>query len=240
MGYLIVPFNCTMGMKKMKTDNVLHFAILVPHPDLAASLRNQSRFLFAAGLCGAWSFPQAAPLARLKRPLGDAELRDLAAALREATLDRDGKIALGQPMLIPCPGFHSFFGPALDLAPPPLPSPAVLHAFPALVMSVALAAPADEPLLGGIRDFPPPRPAFFRAAMVVNLSIKPLNGAFPAEAAPSVEAVPLAEAAPLAEAVPLAEAAPQENYSFAWRMGKPRWLPSLRSVSPRRAGREGI
>jgi hypothetical protein len=195
----------------MKTHNSIHFVILIPHVDLAAPLRGQSRFLFRAGISGAWSFPQAAPLARLKRPLTEAELRDLAGALRDATLGRDGKIALGEPILVPCPGFHSFFGPALDITPPPLPRSAVLHAFPVLVMAAALAAPAEEPLLGRIRDLPPANPGFFRAAMVSNLSVKPLDGAFPALAVPG----------------------PAENYSFRWRMGKPRWLPSLRSLSPK-------
>jgi hypothetical protein len=202
-----------MGMKKMKTHNPLHFAILVPHPDSAASLRGQSRFLFAAGLNGAWSFPLAAPLALLKRPLGEGELRDLAAALREATLPRGGKIGLGKHLLVPCPGFHSFFGPALDLEPPPLPSPAVVHAFPALVLCVALAALAEEPLVGRIRDLPPANPGFFRAAMAANLSIRPLEGAFPASSVPAAA----------------------NNYSFEWRLGKPRWLPSLRK-RPRQDG----
>jgi hypothetical protein len=200
----------------MKPDNALYFAILVPHPDLAASLRGQSRFLCAAGMSGAWSFPQAAPLARLKRPLGETELRDLAAALREAALPRGGAFSLGEPILVPCPGFHSFFGPALDAEPPPLPYPAVLHAFPALALSVALAAPAEAPLAGRIRDIPPANPGFFQAAMVCNLAIRPLEDAFPAGA------------------VPL----PAENYSFGWRMGKPRWLP--RNASPRRGGRDGV
>jgi hypothetical protein len=193
----------------MKTHKAIHFVILIPHADLAAPLRGQSRLLFRAGISGAWSFPQAAPLARLKRPLTEAELRDLAGALREATLGRDGKIALGAPILIPCPGFHSFFGPALDITPPPLPYPGVLHAFPALALAIALAAPADEPLLGQIRDLPRANPGFFRAAMVSNLSLKPLKGAFPADSPPG----------------------PAENYSFRWRLGKPRWLPSLRSLA---------
>jgi hypothetical protein len=139
-------------------------------------------------------------------------LRDLAAKLREATLPRGGAFSLGDPILVPCPGFHSFFGPALDVEPPPLPRAAALHAFPALALSVALAAPAEEPLAGRIRDIPPANPGFFRAAMVCNLAIRPLERAFPAEAVP----------------------APAENYSFKWRLGKPRWLP--RSVSPRRGG----
>jgi hypothetical protein len=198
----------------MKTHNSIHFVILIPHSDLAAPLRGQSRFLFRAGISGAWSFPQAAPLARLKRPLTEAELRDLAGALRDATLGRGGKIALGKPILVPCPGFPSFFGPALDIPPPPLPRSAVLHAFPVPAMAVALAAPAEEPLLGPIRDLPPALPGFFRAALVSNLSVKSLDGAFPADSVPG----------------------PAENYSFRWRLGKPRWLPSLRSFSPKRGG----
>jgi hypothetical protein len=93
----------------------------------------------------------------------------------------------------------------------------VLHPFPALVIGIALAAPAEAPLLEQLRDLPPARPGFFRAAMVANLAIKPLNGAFPASSVP--------------------EAA--ENYSFEWRMGKPRWLPSLRNASPRGSGPGG-
>jgi hypothetical protein len=193
----------------MKTHNLIHFVILMPQAGLLAPLRAQSRLLFRSGINGAWSFPQAAPLARLKRPLTETELRDLAAALREATLGRDGKIALGRPALVPCPGFHSFFGPALDLPRPPLPCPAFLHAFPVLVLATALAAPAEEPLLEGIPDIPPPQPGFFRAALVRNLTLKPLNGAFPADGAPG----------------------PAENFSFEWRLGKPRWLPSLRGLA---------
>jgi hypothetical protein len=203
-------------MKKMKTHNSLHFAILVPHPNLAGALRGQSRFLFASGMNGAWSFPQAAPLARLKRPLSEEELRDLAAALREATLPKDGKITLGRPILVPCPGFYGFFGPTLDLAPPPLPSPAVLYPLPALVLCVALAAPAEAPLAEGLRDIPPANPGFFRAALVTNLTIRPLNRASPAEAVPA------------------------ENYSLEWRLGKPRWLPSPRNAFRRRIGQDGV
>jgi hypothetical protein len=201
-------------MRKMEIQNTFYFVVLVPHPDLAASLRGQSRFLFAAGLNGAWSFPQAAPLARLKRPLTAPELRDLAGALREATLPRGGAITLGKPILVPCPGFHSFFGPALDLEPPPLPLPAVLCPLPTMVLAVALTAPAEASLAEGLRDIPPANPGFFRAAKAANLTIKPLRNAFPPEAVPAAN----------------------ENYSFEWRMGKPRWLPPLRAFPPPREG----
>jgi hypothetical protein len=194
----------------METQNSLHFAILLPHPELAASLRGQSRSLFAAGLEGAWSFPLAAPLALLKRPLMEAELRDLAGALREATLPLGGRIALGKPVLIPCPGFHSFYGPALDLELPPLPYPAVLHRLDALVLTLALATPAEAPLLEQLPEATPPPPGFFRAAMTANLSIRPLKNGYPAGAA--------------------------ENYSFEWRLGKPRWLPPFRSPRGHQGG----
>jgi hypothetical protein len=189
----------------MKTDDskifwpqqTLRFVILIPHRDLAAPLRAQSRHLFANGLNGAWSFPQAAPLALVKRPLSPAELLSLAKDLRDAA--SGGKFSLGDPTLVPCPGFHAFFGPALDPPPPPLPYPAVLYPFPALALCAALVAPHDEPLLDRFHGIPPASPGFFRAAMVANLTIKPL-----------------------------AKGPPTETYSFAWRIGKPRWLPAPR------------
>jgi hypothetical protein len=88
----------------------------------------------------------------------------------------------------------------------------VIHAFPALALGVALAAPAEAPLLGRIRDLPRASPGFFRAAMAANLTIRPLEGAFPRSSVPGAA----------------------ENYSLEWRMGKPRWLPALRN--PRQQG----
>jgi hypothetical protein len=175
---------------------------------MAGPLRTLSRFLFATGLPGAWSFPHAAPLALVKRPLPPAALQSLASNLRSAAQDAaGGKFRLGKPALVSCPGFHGFFGPALDLPPPPLPW--VRYPFPNLVLCTGLIAPGDEARPGTIRDIPPVSPAFFRAAMVANMTIRPLAyGSSP-------------------DAVP----APAENYSFIWRIGKPRWLP--RRYDPR-------
>jgi hypothetical protein len=194
----------------MNNDNLKHFVLLIPHRDMAGPLRALSRFLFSAGIPGAWSFPPAAPLAQVLRPLSPGELQSLAselrfAALRNAALSH-GKISLGKPALVPCPLFHSFFGPVLDLPPPPLPYPGLLYPFPSLVLCTALVAPGDEAALETIRDIPPVNPAFFRAAMVANLTIKPLLD--PSERC----------------------AYPLENYSFIWRIGKPRWLPSPRTA----------
>jgi hypothetical protein len=191
----------------MKTRNSIHFVILIPHAAVALPLRAQSRFLFAAGLNGAWSFPQAAPLARLKRPFTPAELKTLASELRNTALHNNGtggRITLGPPALVPCPDFHDFFGPALDLPPPPLPYSGVLYPFPGLILCTALVAPGDAETLEKIPVISPVSPAFFRAAMVANLCVKPLTGAFPPGAVPD----------------------PGENYSFTWRIGKPRWLPT--------------
>jgi hypothetical protein len=87
-----------------------------------------------------------------------------------------------------------------------------------LALCVALAAPTEAPLAERLRDLPPANPGFFRAAMVANLRIRPLDNAFPAEAVP----------------------APAENYSFEWRLGKPRWLPSPRSASLGRIAQGGV
>jgi hypothetical protein len=192
----------------VNTHDLRYFVLLIPHRDLAAPLRTQNRFLFATGIHGAWSFPQAAPLARVLRPLRPEELQSLAADIRTAALQGadSGKISLGKPVLVPCPLFHSFFGPALDLPPPPLPYSGVLYPFPSLVLCTALATPGDEPALGMIHGIPPVNPAFFRAAMVANLAIKPLKGA--------------------------------GDYSFTWRMGKPRWLPSPRKTLPSQTKQE--
>jgi hypothetical protein len=190
----------------MKTYNSIHFLILIPHAAVTGPLRTQSRFLFASGINGAWSFPQAAPLACLKRPFTPAELKTLASDLRNAVLQNNvtgGRITLGPPALVPCPGFHGFFGPVLDLPPPPLPCSSVLYPFPSLILCTALVAPGDEGVLKKSPVIPPVHPVFFRAAMVANLCVKPLASAFPPGAVPD----------------------PAENYSFTWRIGKPRWLP---------------
>ncbi|GHV74363.1 hypothetical protein AGMMS49940_16650 [Spirochaetia bacterium] len=185
-----------------------HFVLLIPHRDMAGPLRTLSRFLFASGLPGAWSFPQAAPLALVKRPLSPAALQSLASNLRSAAQDSaGGKINLGPPELVPCPLFHGFFGPTLDLSPPPLPYPGVLYPFPRIVLCTGVVARGDAVLLTDIPDIPPVSPAFFRAAMVANMTIRPL--------------------------IP----EPPENYSFTWRIGKPRWLPSYRK--PRVADPKG-
>jgi hypothetical protein len=160
----------------MKTDmRKLYLAVLIPHRDMEGALKAQSRFLFAAGLSGARSFPHVVPLGLLSRPLPSAELRALAAAIRAETLKegRDGRICLGKPILVPCPGLPAFYGPALDLRAQSL-SWKPLHPFPLLGLCTALAAPADEDRLGKAGEPPPLSPSWFRAAALANMVLRPL------------------------------------------------------------------
>jgi hypothetical protein len=190
--------------KNLRGDSggILRFVVLLPHRDMEGPLRSQSRVLFAAGINGAWSFPLAVPLALVSRPFTPGELRALAGAVRASSLQGagneaktgagqknlntkdtedtkgkkgSGKIAIGTPVLVSWPGGFSFFGPRLDIAPPPLPFPGVVYPFPTLVLCTALALPGDEAAFATIGDLPAITPPGFRAARVANLSIKPLK-----------------------------------------------------------------
>jgi hypothetical protein len=174
---------------------------------MEGALKAQSRFLFAAGLPGARSFPHVIPLGLLSRPLPAAELHALGTRIREKTLKdgRDGRICLGKPVLVPCPGFPAFYGPMLDLSPlsPPeassqVPSWKPLRSFPVLALCTALVAPADEDRLAKAGEPPPLSPSWFRAGALANMAIRSL----PAGNSP---------------------------YSLSWKLGFPHWLPSPRS-----------
>jgi hypothetical protein len=224
-------------MKKQNTggppgsplNRPLRFVALIPHRDAAAPLHAQSGSLFAAGIAGAFSFPPAAPLALVSRPFSQPELRSLASALRAGTaLAGNGKINPGPPILQPCPGFHSFYGPSLDLPPPPLPYPGVLYPFPVLALCIALIEAGAEAALENAEAAPalPANPAAFRAAMVANLSIRPLFGN-----AGSCDGTGSSGGIGSGNSTGSGIAAGEPNYSFAWRIGPPCWLPSPRSFT---------
>jgi hypothetical protein len=169
----------------------LRFLILIPHRDGGRPLKDLSRRLFAAGFPGAYSFPAAAPLALLSRPLTKPELRTAAAALRETSLKSRGIITAGKPARVRCSGL-SFYGPALDLAAPELPPGGIRFQFPLLTLCAALI-PGDE---FPENHVPPGFPPFsFRAAAVANMILIPLDAGAP-------------------------------GYSYTWKIGVPRWLPS--------------
>jgi hypothetical protein len=176
--------------------------VLVPHRDARLPLRNWSGALFTAGMYGAWSFPQVAPLALIAEPFTGKTLKSLANALREQTLagDSNGKINARGAAAVSAfpenilPG-AAIFGPALNIALPAAPAPQIaeniLYRFTAPVLGGALLRNGKLP-----PALPAP-PAFsFRAAALANMRYRPL-------------------------------AAGEDLYSFEWNIGALHWLPSV-------------
>ncbi|MDR3130782.1 MAG: hypothetical protein LBU18_04480 [Treponema sp.] len=178
-----------------RNPGLLRFLVLVPHRDSRRLLEARRSTLFAAGFLGSWSFPAAAPLARLTRPMTASKLKAIAASLRDATLSggRDGKIAARAPAVVQCPGIDiglHFWGPVLDLPVPTEQTDMDYLPFSAAVLCAALTPDGLSASLSL-----PSLPAFsFRAAAVANITLIPLNqGA--------------------------------AGYSFRWRIGPLFWLP---------------
>ncbi|MDR2072458.1 MAG: hypothetical protein LBP60_03375 [Spirochaetaceae bacterium] len=179
-------------------EPVFNFIILVPHRDCIPPLREYRRSLFAAGLAGAYSFPLAAPLALLSRPLSPSGLREAAAGLRRA-LGSD-KITLSSPEQTGTYGCRGagrfrFFGPGLDL--PSGVFPAVPAPWEKPPLAPALLGPGDTELIRALAEagtLPAPPELSFRAAALANLRI------FPAGCG-------------------------EEPYSFRWETERLYWLP---------------
>jgi hypothetical protein len=182
----------------------LRLLVLAPHRDCRRLLRLLSPELFRRGLYGAWSFPQAVPLAVLSAPFTEEELKACARSLRalnpagkeggriragamaKASLRREGG---GEEA-----GFW-IAGPSLNLAvPEPFPAgeEKVLRRVAPPVLGAALIR-EDE----GVPDMPAP-PLSFRAAALANMTLRPLD---------------------------------DSGYSFCWRLGKPAWLPRIPKTS---------
>jgi hypothetical protein len=200
----------TMGRREtFNAAGPVYFAVLVPHRDCRRLLRSLSAALFAGGFLGAWSFPHAAPLALLSRPLAGDELAGLARNLRRRSLGENNKgmILCGPArtlsLELPEGPALRLYGPALDLRIgmedfgagekiralfPPLLGCAVLGA--------GEKAPPEKipPETAGTEN---PTALKFRAAAVANMRFRPLPSGEP-------------------------------GYSFSWRMGRPRWLPPCR------------
>ena len=176
--------------------------VLVPHRDARLPLRNWSGALFTAGIYGAWSFPQVAPLAIAAEPFTRETLKSLACVLREQSLagDSNGKINAGGAAVISAfpgnalPG-AAIFGPALNIALPadlaPQIAENILYRFAAPVLGCALLRNDKLP-----PALPAPPVFSFRAAALANMRYRPL-------------------------------AAGRDLYSFAWNIGALHWLPSV-------------
>jgi hypothetical protein len=177
-------------------------------------------------MAGAWSFPWAAPLACLSRPLTAAELRDAAFSLRELARGGDGKIRAEAAALSPLPvflfprhadgtpgepggwGSLAVYGLRLELAgfEQALGGGAASKArywFSPPVLGAALVDAAGReagmtPGAPGPDLCPAPPPLSFRAAALANMSFTPLG-------------------------------AGERAYSFEWNIGPLRWLPSVKT-----------
>jgi len=184
----------------------LLFVVLVPHHDCLSALEAYRRRLFASGLNGAFSFPAAAPLALLGRPLDSTELKSAAAELRNLLGDKK-IVSCGQGE---CEGWTDagsqgpgrFFGPVLELPLPAFPADAVLRRWERPILAPALVAPGCS--------IPQPEdgsPAAFltsRAMALANCALFPVSGGEAGFGELSFFDV---------------------HYSFTWKIGPLFWLP---------------
>jgi hypothetical protein len=145
------------------------FAALLPHRDCRRLIRDYRRALFAAGMRGAYSFPELAPLAVTARPWTREELGAVARSLRA----RYGAFQTSGGRFSRCPGGPLLWGPALncslaDLASFPLPAGSLPVQTP--VLCAALADTEEAEAARTILEQAPAPPCFsFSAAAVVNV-----------------------------------------------------------------------
>jgi len=191
-------------METSKT--ALNFLVLVPHRDCLPAQEAYRKGLFAAGFDGAWSFPAAAPLAQLTRPLAVGELKTAAAEIRLLLGDR----AISTPERGLCDGWGPLrlFGPMLDLPLPGLPGDAILQCWERPILAPAILAPGVDPeplikpelLVNVVPQIPQ-----FRAAALANLTLTPV---LPETTEGFVSF--------------------ETDYSFIWKLGPLHWLPRYR------------
>jgi len=174
----------------------IQLLVLVPHRDARGLLRAWSGSLFSEGLPGAWSFPWVTPIAALKRPLSNEELKSRALALRQIIEHSGGKIISGPSEAAVISNNVSVFGPSVNIALPDsffdFNDDAVIRRVSSLVVGAALCETGSTPNVSR------PAPVLsFRAAALANMVFRPLpssNGAY-------------------------------NDFSFEWEIGKLFWLP---------------
>ncbi|MDR1507462.1 MAG: hypothetical protein LBI67_10220 [Treponema sp.] len=182
----------------MKTEpgtGPLLFAVLVPHRNAVFALEQFRQRLFALGLDGAFSFPAAALLARLSRPLTGAELKEAAAELRRRLGGKKITAVLSSLSTVYFPQDKiRFFGPRIDIPPLPLPKSAVIARRGKPLLAPAVLGP-EEPARAAKKtaEAPPPELSF-RAAALSNLAV------YPSETG-------------------------ETDYSYTWELGRLYWLP---------------
>ena len=149
------------------------FLVLVPHRDVRLVLQDYTMTVCRRAVRqAAYSFPWAAPLASLSRPLNIEELKHCARAVRETSLTNDGKINAGETStaLFPVQGSPALFGPRLDIVLPPniFDSGKITGLFSPQIIGCCLLTGESK-----TENLPPPPKVFFRAAAVANMFWRP-------------------------------------------------------------------
>ena len=177
----------------------LNFLVLLPHVDSQKLIHDHRQELFCNGFLGAYSFPIAAPLAILSRPLKIEEIKKISAETRKLTLKNEGKITTSSLSLARCPDIEhfsrlSFYGPLFDIPFQEILMPIndkIFFLFPEPVICSALYKGDELPPTSLLKPFS------FRAARIAILAIRPLKSGL-------------------------------KSYSFEWQLNRAVWLPKWR------------
>ena len=188
----------------MKTENLKHFLVLVPHRDTRLVLRNYSAALLKAGFTGAYGFPWVAPLAELSRPLNTQEIKNIAHTFRKSAID--GKFNAEGMYVIPFPlgeNKTNLSGPRLALTiPPDLFAGGIGNTFSQTLIGACLLEDGQNK-----NALPYPPTLSFSAAALANMSWQPVS--LPAQDAQHSEQ----------------HNAQHYAFGYKWEIGKLCWLP---------------
>jgi hypothetical protein len=180
----------------METAKTEQFLVLVPHRDTRLVLKNYSKTLLNAGFTGAYSFPWAAPIAPLSRPLDPQNLKKIAHAIRKSAIN--GKFNAEEAKTIPFPlGERDalLYGPRLDLSlTPDFSINEISHFYTTTVIGACLLQ--DDKNTNAL---PCPPKLTFSAAAVANMIWQPVSLS--------------------------AEDTKSDAFGYKWEIGKLCWLP---------------
>ena len=194
-----------------KSMGLSRFIILIPHKDALRALEEYRQRLFSSGVVSAHSFPMAAPLAEVSRPLSLKELKELSRNIRSLTEKTNGMISFSYsvvaaksrpaPLLNPKHFGFSFFGFRLNLSIDETTFPNTvknIRIFTQPVLCAALEKSLENEEFTGIIGDSGAKPVYFRAASLANLAIHQLD---------------------------------ESDYSFEWRKYESVWLPAWKTGS---------
>ncbi|MDR2865365.1 MAG: hypothetical protein LBV68_07145 [Spirochaetaceae bacterium] len=170
------------GILRQMVNDIIRLVVLVPHRDAVLKIRQGKRKLFSQAFFGAYSFPIAAPLARLDRPLNINELKNAAEFLREERAASGGVICGGGRGAVTFTGGYVFFGTVLSLSAPMLSAEASPVYFPQIILCETLIEKSmekpteDQKEMCIAAEFPlADEKLSFRAAALANMVIRELE-----------------------------------------------------------------